>query len=135
MQKGSAQHAQIYNKKLTDPSKMHIVKPKIALASRTELAALAALVVVEADPVAPLVLDAPVLPGEEAEEEAEDVLLEMPSPPVVVWTTAGQVKLNNGVVDRLDVMANLASLAGLESLKLYHQTLVLPNNEHPTVSQ
>ena len=112
---------------------MHIVKPKIALASRTELAALAALVVVEADPTAPVVLEPPVLPG----EEADDVLFEMPSPPVVVvvFTTAGHVKLNSGVVDRLDVIANLASLAGFESLKLYHQTLVFPNNWHPTVSQ
>jgi hypothetical protein len=32
-------------------------------------------------------------------------------------------------------MANRASLAGLEFLSSYHQTLVLPNSSQPTVSQ
>jgi len=78
-------------------------------------------------PVLPAVMD--VLPG-----VAELVLLEMPSPPLDL-DTAGHVKLNRGDVERFDVMANLASLAGLESLKLYHQTLVFPKIEHPTSSQ
>lgn len=51
----------IYNKKLIDPSKTHIVKPRAALASRTELAALAAWVVAD-DPAAPEVCEPPVLP-------------------------------------------------------------------------
>jgi hypothetical protein len=91
---------QIYNKRLMDPSKMHMVRAKTPLASRTELATpVAALVEDAAEPDAPVVLDpvvlpeppeVPVLPGVEAEE----VLLEVPSPPVVVdLTTAGQVKL------------------------------------------
>jgi hypothetical protein len=39
-----------------------------------------------------------------------------------------EVRLNNGVVDRSLVMANLSSLAGFESRKLYHQTFTLPEN-------
>lgn len=70
------------------------------------------------------------------EGDADEVLFdEIPSPPEVLLTTAGQVKLNKGVVESPDVMANLASLSGLESLKLYHQTLVFPKSWHPTVSQ
>jgi hypothetical protein len=119
----------IYNKKLIDPSKMHMVKPRAALASRTELAALAALVVVD-DPAAPLVCEPPDPGVPPCWLLPEDVPFVMPSPPVVVvdFTTAGQVRLNNGVVDNCDVIANLASLSGLESLRLYHHTLVLPNN-------
>lgn len=145
--KASDARADIYNKKLIDPSKAHMVKPIMApaeLATPVTTGDDAA----DPDPTVPEVLEppevpvvtlelpladeVPVLPGKVAVE----VLLEdIPSPPLVVLTTAGQVKLNDGVVDRSDVMANLASLAGLESLRLYHQTLVLPNNWHPTVCQ
>lgn len=128
-----------------DPSKMHIVKPIIAPAELSTPVA-AGLDEAVPDPAAALVLEplelpletvellpeVPVLPGKDADEVLLD---EIPSPPLVVFTTAGQVKLNEGVVDRSDVMANLASLAGFESRRLYHQTLVLPNNWHPTVSQ
>jgi hypothetical protein len=133
--------AENYNKKLTEPSKTQKVRPNTAPVSRTALAALAfvlvlVLVLVDEAPAfvveaAPLLLPVatPVLPG-----LAEVVPFVMPSPPDD-FETAGQVKLNSGVVERFDVIWNLASLAGFESLRLYHQTLVLPKIEHPTSSQ
>lgn len=39
----------------------------------------------------------------------------------------GQVKLKAGVVDRLDVMANLTSFAGLASSRVYQKVGTLPN--------
>ncbi|KAE9980563.1 hypothetical protein EG327_006530 [Venturia inaequalis] len=131
-----------------DPSKIHMVNPIIAPAE------LATPVTTGdegdvPDPAAPEVRapaelpvvtlpdddeEVPVLPGKVAVEVLFD-LEEIPSPPFVVLTTAGQVRLKDGVVDRSDVIANLASLAGLESRRLYHQTLVLPNSWHPTVCQ
>jgi len=144
----------IYNKKLTDPSKTQSVKPNTALTSRIEEAALVvdlAPVAVVDDVAVPLVfpdapaaelpvlpevpelfVERPVLPG----VAEEDVPFTIPSPPVVVDAdTAGHVRLKYGVVERLFVMANLAALTGFESRKLYHQTLVLPKMEHPTWSQ
>lgn len=126
---------------------MHMVNPIIAPAELATPVATGdeaavpdpAAVEVREPPAVPVVTlellpleEVPVLPGNDADEV---LLEEIPSPPLVDLTTAGQVKLNDGVVDRSDVMANLASLAGLESLRLYHQTLVLPNNWHPTVCQ
>ena len=49
--------------------------------------------------------------------------------------TAGQVRLNLGVVERLSVIAKRAVLAGLLSRRMYHQVLILPKSVQPTSSQ
>lgn len=48
--------------------------------------------------------------------------------------SAGQVRLNAGVVDKSFVIANFCLFAGLESRRVYHQTFVLPNNVQPMPS-
>ncbi len=82
-------------------------------------------------PVLPVPPVLPVLPPPE--------LPELPEPLPVVFvdlTTAGQVRLKVGVVDRLWVMANLALLSGLESRRLYQKVgTLLKRRPHPMSSQ
>jgi len=48
---------------------------------------------------------------------------------------AGQDKLKRALVDRLSVMANLTSLAGLASRRVYQKTFFLPKMAQPTSCQ
>src|SRR3569833_2120485 len=63
------------------------------------------------------------------------VPLELPLPDDEgVEKVVGQVRLKDGVVERLFVMANLALLAGLESRRLYQKVGVLPNSFRQPIS-
>ncbi len=66
------------------------------------------------------------------EELVELLLLELSEGRDFCW---GQLRSKRGVVDRLSVMANLTLLSGLESLKVYQKTFILPKMAQPTLDQ